>query len=91
LPFKFAIFNPNSDLPRDQSKGVARVQVKRKPGVTSHTPRSVRKCEGVNPHTPKGTPMLGVGVSKGLLNLQSAIAGVKTPRLEEFFISLERY
>jgi hypothetical protein len=33
--------------------------------------------------------MLGVGVPKGLLNLQNAISGVKTPRLEEFFISME--
>ncbi len=31
-------------------------------GVTSHTPRSVRKCEGVNTHTPKATPTLGDGV-----------------------------
>jgi hypothetical protein len=59
-------------------------------GVTSHTPGNVRKCEGVNPHTPKWTPMLGVGVPKGLPNLQSAIAGVKSPRLKKFFISLER-
>jgi hypothetical protein len=70
------------------------VRAKRKPEVTSHTPGSVRKCEGVNPHTPKWIPKLGVGVPKGLpkglSNLQSAIAGVKTPRLEEFFISLER-
>jgi len=28
-------------------------------GVTSHTPGSVKKCEGVNPHTPKATPTLG--------------------------------
>jgi hypothetical protein len=35
--------------------------------------------------------MLGIGVPKGLPNLQSAIAGVKTPCLEEFFISLESY
>jgi hypothetical protein len=35
--------------------------------------------------------MLGVGIPKGLPNLQSAIAGVKTPRLEEFFISLKNY
>jgi hypothetical protein len=35
--------------------------------------------------------MLGVVVSKGLPNLQSAIAGVKTHCLEDFFISLERY
>jgi len=31
-------------------------------GVTSQTPGSVRKCEGVNPHTPKATPTLGDGV-----------------------------
>jgi len=31
-------------------------------GVTSHTPGSVGKCEGVNPHTPKATPTLGDGV-----------------------------
>jgi hypothetical protein len=35
--------------------------------------------------------MLGVGVPKGLPNLQNAIAGVKTPCLEKFFISLESY
>jgi hypothetical protein len=45
----------------------------------------------MNPHTPKGTPMLGVGVPKGLPNLQSAIAGVKTHCLEEFFVSLKIY
>jgi hypothetical protein len=35
--------------------------------------------------------MLGVGVPKGFPNLQSTIARVKTPRLEDFFISLESY
>jgi hypothetical protein len=35
--------------------------------------------------------MLGVGVPKGLPNLQSAIARVKTALLEDFFISLESY
>jgi hypothetical protein len=35
--------------------------------------------------------MLGVGVPKGLPDLQSAIVGVKNPRLEEFFITLKRY
>jgi hypothetical protein len=32
------------------------------PGVTSHAPGSVGECEGMNPHTPKGAPILGVGV-----------------------------
>jgi hypothetical protein len=35
--------------------------------------------------------MLGIGVPKGLPNIQREIAGVKTPHLEPFFISLENY
>jgi hypothetical protein len=35
--------------------------------------------------------MLGVGVPNGLSNFQSVIEGVKTPFLEELFISLKRY
>jgi hypothetical protein len=27
-----------------------------------HVPKSERKCEGMNPHTPKGVPTLGVRV-----------------------------
>jgi hypothetical protein len=34
--------------------------------------------------------MLGIGVPKGFLNFQSAIEDVKTPQLEEFFISLQK-
>ncbi len=30
--------------------------------ITFHAPRSVGKCEGMNLHTPKGAPTLGVGV-----------------------------
>ncbi len=32
------------------------------PGVTPHAPGSVGKCEGMNPHTPKGASTLGVRV-----------------------------
>jgi hypothetical protein len=32
------------------------------PRVTSHAPGSVGECEGMNPHTPKGAPSLGIGV-----------------------------
>ncbi len=32
------------------------------PGIMPHAPESARKCEGIGPHTPKGTPTLGVGV-----------------------------
>jgi hypothetical protein len=31
-------------------------------GVMPHAPGSARECEGISPHTPKGTPTLGVGV-----------------------------
>jgi hypothetical protein len=30
--------------------------------VMPHAPKSVRECEGINLHTPKVTPTLGVGV-----------------------------
>jgi hypothetical protein len=36
-------------------------------------------------------PKWGLGNSLGLSKFQSSIAGVKTPRLEEFFISLQSY
>jgi len=32
------------------------------PRVMPHAPRSARECEGIGLHTPKGTPILGVGV-----------------------------
>jgi len=32
------------------------------PGARLHAPRSARECEGINPHTPKGTPTLGIGI-----------------------------
>ncbi len=33
-----------------------------RPGVMSHAPESARECEGIDPHTPIGTPTLGVRV-----------------------------
>jgi len=31
-------------------------------GVLLHALGNARECEGIDPHTPKGTPILGVGV-----------------------------
>ncbi len=56
-----------------------------------HVPGSARKCEGIDPHTPKGIPTLGVGVLVDSQNLQRAIAGVKTDCIKDFFISLKSY
>ncbi len=41
---------------RPRQKGLQGCGPKGSSGVTSRTPGSVGKCEGVNPHTPKATP-----------------------------------
>jgi hypothetical protein len=43
-------------------KGLQGCRPRENPRVTSHTPRSVGKCEGMNPHTTKATLTLGDGV-----------------------------
>jgi hypothetical protein len=40
--------------------------------------------------SPLTLPKMGLGSPPGLLKIHSAIAGVKTPHIEAFFISLER-
>jgi len=35
-------------------KGLQGCGPRGKPGVAQHTPKSVRRCEGMNPHTPRG-------------------------------------
>jgi len=47
-----------------------------KPGVTQHTPRNVRRCEGMNPHTPREFHF-GSWTPDGPPNLQRVIAEVK--------------
>jgi len=76
--------NPSFRL-MTKAKGLQGCMPRESPGVTSHTPESVEKCERVNPHTPKVTPTLGNGVPR----LQKTISGVKTQWLVVFFISLE--
>jgi hypothetical protein len=81
-----------------KAKGLQRCGPRGRSRVTSYTPGSVRKREGVNLHTPKATPTLGDGVpvdSRNFeerfegLKLQRAIWGLKTQRLMAFFISLK--
>ncbi len=45
--------------------------------VTSHTPGSVRKCEGVNLHTPKATPTLGDRILMDSQNFREQFQGSK--------------
>jgi hypothetical protein len=76
-----------------EPKGSSRVKARRRsPGVTSQTPGSVRKCEGVwgnEPSHSQGNSHFGRWSPGGLPKLQRAIAGVKTQWLVAFFISLE--
>jgi hypothetical protein len=56
-------------------QGLAGGRAKRKPGVTFHAPGNVRKCEGINSHTPKRAPTLGVGVPMDFQILESDFRG----------------
>jgi hypothetical protein len=46
----------------DQGKGMERCKSKLQPRSHTHTPRIVKECEGMSPHTPKWTPTLGIEV-----------------------------
>jgi hypothetical protein len=54
-------------------------------GFTFHALENVGKCEGMNPHTPKWAPTLGIGV----LNFQKEISDIKTHWIEAFLIPLK--
>jgi hypothetical protein len=58
--------------------------------IMLHAPGSAREYEGIDPHTPKGTPTLGIGVLVDS-RMFKAIVGVKTQWIKELFISLESY
>jgi hypothetical protein len=45
-----------------KAKACKGVSQRGSPGVTSHAHGSVGECEGMNPHTPKQAPILGVEV-----------------------------
>jgi len=53
--------NPGFGL-ATKAKGLQECGTRGSSGVTSHTPGSVRKCEGMNPHISKATPTLGDGI-----------------------------
>jgi len=61
--------NPNFGL-TTKAKGLQGCKPRGSPGVTSHAPKSVRNCEGVNPHIPKPTPTLGDGISMDSRNFR---------------------
>ncbi len=68
--------NPSLGL-ATKAKGLQGCGPRGSPGVTSHTPGNVRKCEGVNSHTPKATPTLGDGVTVDSRNFIEQFWGSK--------------
>jgi hypothetical protein len=48
------------------------------PGVTFHAPGSAKECEGMNPHIPKGTSTLEVGIPMDSRIFKEKITRVKT-------------
>jgi hypothetical protein len=80
--------NPNLGLATKERVGKVAGQ-ERSPGVTPHAPESVGKCEGMNPSHFQGSFHFGNWSFCGLLNLQKAIAGVKTQWIKEFLISFK--
>jgi hypothetical protein len=63
--------------PGAKARGSPGVKARGSPRVTSHTPGNVRKCEGVNPHTPKAIPTLGDGVPVDSRNFRERLQGSK--------------
>ncbi len=66
--------NPSFGL-ATKAKGLQGCGPKGSLGVTSGTPGSVGKREGVNPHTPKATPALGDGVLVDSRNFRDRFEG----------------
>jgi len=53
--------NPSIGL-ATKARGCKVAGQERSLGLMLHVLGSARECEGIDPHTPKGTPTLGVGV-----------------------------
>ncbi len=57
----------------------------RSPRVTFHVFESAWKCEGMNPHTPKGAPTLGVEVPMDSRTFRGPLQGPKIIELKISF------
>jgi len=55
------------------------------PRVTFHVIGSVGKCEGMNPHTPKWAPTLGIGVPMDFRIFKRKLQGLKFIRLKRLY------
>jgi hypothetical protein len=69
---------------RQRQKGLQGCEPRGSLGVTPHVPASVRKCEGMNPHTPKATPTLGNEVPMDFRIFKRRLQGSKLNGLKSF-------
>jgi hypothetical protein len=58
--------------------------------VIFHALGNAKKCEKMNPHIPKWTPILGIKVPMDSKIFREQLKGSKPIRLKNFFISLEK-
>jgi hypothetical protein len=49
-----------------------------------HALKSAKECEGIDPHTPKGTPTLGIGVQVDFQMFREKLQGLKPNGLRSF-------
>jgi hypothetical protein len=66
--------NPSLGL-ATKAKACKVVGQKGSPGLMLHAIKSVRKCEGMNPHTSKGVSISGVGVPVDSQNFRERLKG----------------
>jgi hypothetical protein len=59
--FMLVCRNPNLGL-MTKARGYKVAGQEGSPKVMPHAPGSARECEGIDPHIPKGIPILGIGV-----------------------------
>jgi hypothetical protein len=60
-----------------KEKGMEKWRPKVQPEGHIHIPKSAGKCEGMNPHSPKWVPILGVGVSRDSWSFKEQFDGSK--------------
>jgi hypothetical protein len=54
-------------------------------GVTFHAPKNVRKCEGMNPHTPNWVPILEIEVPMDSQIFNGRLKGLKRIYLKNIY------
>ncbi len=83
LPKKLKCCNPNLGL-TTKARACKDASQTGSPGVTSHALESVRECEGMNLHTPKWAPILGIGVLMDSQIFRKQLQGSKPIRFKKF-------